>query len=113
MCNVHYVGNECLLKEGLSPECQLACVCAMSKLRYICEIVLSGKITVSDLSKISENKELMDRLCKAAEYEEFTATTVSEVLNQRLDEYLFLETRRHAYRSISNWIPDEHKFKGV
>ena len=98
--------------EGLSQECQIACVCAVSKFRDICEHIQSGNITVLDLHKMSTHRELVERLCKAVEDEGLTSKVVSAVLDQRVREFLFIERRQQVYQAICNWIPDPSKVEG-
>ena len=84
----------------------------MSKFRDICEHIQSGNVTVCDLHKISTHRELIERLCKAVEDEGLTSKVVSAVLDQRVQEFLFIERRQRAYQAICNWIPDPSKVEG-
>ncbi len=101
------LGNVCLLMEGLSKECQIACACAVFKFRDICECVQSGDITMSDLHEMSTHRHRVGKLCEA------TSITVSAVLDKRVEQYIFIEKRRRAYQDICNWIPDPFKIEGT
>ena len=110
---LYIVGNECLLYEGLSLACRVACVCALSKFRDICAQIQAAHVTVLDLQRISNTKELVERLCKAVEDKELTYSALSACLNQRVREFQFFQKRRRAYQTICEWIPDTTKIEGV
>ncbi len=90
--------------EGLSEKCQIACVCALSKFKDICERVQSGDIIMSDLNQMGTHRYHVEKLCEAIEGEELSSKTVSAALDKRMQQYLFIENRRKAYIHICGWI---------
>ena len=84
----------------------------MSLLKRVCDQLQTGKITLIDIHKISTRRELVDKLYKAVEDEQFTYSSFLESLNQRENEFQFLVTRQKAYQSICNWLP-ESSIKGT
>ena len=94
------------LKEGLPQECELACLCALSKFQEISGQVQSGDITVKQLQKIESHQEQMKRLCAAATPQDketdLTYSTVSHALHQRLEEFeTFKRNKRHLFHLCS------------
>ena len=82
------------LKEGLPPECHLACMCAVSKLQKVCDQIVSGNVTMKELENINKHPEQMKRLCDAAATEsnqtqkqQLQYKTVSNAVKERLEEY--------------------------
>ena len=108
-----FLGNESLLNQGLSQECQLACVCALSKFKDICTQIKMGEVTINDLRKMNASKELVESLCKAVEDKELTYSSLSACLDQRVQEFQFFEKRRQAYQDICNWIREPTKVRGM
>ena len=100
--------GESLLKKGLSDVCQKACYQALSVFKTVCDQLQTGKITIDDLHKISTNRELVDRLCKAVEDEQLTYSLLLESLNQRVMEFQFLATRQKVYQTICDWISESN-----
>ncbi len=90
--------------EGFSQECQTACNLAVMKLREICENILTGDITMSDLHHVCTNRELMDGLCAVINDKKFTSKTISEEVDQRVEEFLFFKKRQLAYQDVGNWM---------
>ncbi|XP_064404373.1 E3 ubiquitin-protein ligase RNF213-like isoform X3 [Halichondria panicea] len=99
-------GDVCLLMEGLSKQCQRACVCAVFKFKDMCDRVLSGDITMSDLNQMIAHRYRVEKLFEAIEGEELTLKIVSAALDKRMQQYLFIENRRKAYTYICGWISE-------
>lgn len=94
-------GSESKLKEGLPDECQVACLCALTKFQEVCGRVQSGDISMSELHKIKGNSEQMKRLCAAVtvqgdkkEGRQLSFNTVQGALQQRLEEFSTFEQKR-------------------
>ncbi len=100
------LGDVCLLMEGLSKQCQRACVCAVYKFKDMCDRVLSGDITMSDLNQMITHRYRVEKLCGAIEGEELSSKIVSAALDKRMQQYLFIENRRKAYTHICGWISE-------
>ena len=64
--------------------------------------IQQGKVTVLELQKISNNRELMERLCKAADGKK-KSLSVSK-LSQILQQFEFFQKHRQAYQTVCNWI---------
>ncbi len=96
--------------EGFSQECQLACSYAVINFIDICKRILSGDITMSDLHEVGTHRELMDRLCAAVKDPAFTSDTISEALDQRVEEFFFFTRRQTAYQAVCTWV-SSHSLK--
>ena len=95
---LNFTESKSKLKEGLPRECQIACLCALSKFQEVSGQVQSGDITVKQLHKIESNQEQMKRLCDAATPQDketdLTYNTVSHALQQRLEEFQTFERNK-------------------
>ena len=111
-----HAGNKSpLMKDGLSPDSQILCVCAYTKFRDVCTFLQTGEISISDLHKLADNKILADQLCAAVITtgdKDLTYESVMKSLSQRLNEYKFFCSRQKAYRQICEWIPYQEKVQG-
>ena len=102
------------LKEGLPPECQVTCVCALSKFREVCVQMQTRSITVTELQKIKNNQEQMKRLCEAAtvngdskESGQLSYKAVESVLSQIMEEFgVFEEHLSHLSHLCANILVD-------
>ena len=74
--------------------------------------IQQGKVTVLELQKISNNRELMDRLCKVADGKKMYLS-VSK-LDQMLQQFEFFQKHRQAYQTVCNWISSgPYRIKGA
>ena len=102
------------LKEGLPPECQVTCVCALSEFREVCVQMQTRSITVTELQKIKNNQEQMKRLCEAAtvngdskESGQLSYKAVESVLSQIMEEFgVFEEHLSHLSHLCTNIFVD-------
>ena len=78
------------LKEGLPQECQVACLCALTKFHEISDSIQRGDINIEQLHIIKLNQEQMKRLCDADKQTDLTFSTVQ----QRLEEFQMFERNK-------------------
>ena len=91
----------------------MACACALSQFRDVCDRMQERSISVTELQKIKNNHEQMKRLCEAAtahgdskESGQLLYHTVNSALSQIVEEFNeFEEHRSHLSHLCSN-IPD-------
>ena len=107
----NFTESKSKLKEGLPPECQMACLCALSKFQEISGQVKSGNITIIQLHKIKSNQEQMKRLCAAATPQDkeadLTYSTVSHALQQRLEEFQTFERSKGHLFNLGSQLQDD------
>ncbi len=88
---LHSAGSESVLKEGLPEECQSACVCALTKLQEVSDSILSGDITMRDLSTITQQSQKFQALCDAVQGRHtictFEYSSVEKNLSLRTEEF--------------------------
>ena len=92
-----FAGSESQLKRGLPDDCQIVCLCALTKIQEVCYRIQSGDILKSqsaELEKISDNYEQMKRLCAAVTVQgdkkgsrQLSFKAVQSALHQRLQEF--------------------------
>lgn len=111
------------LKDGLPEDCLLACVCAVSQLRNVFEMLQERKVTLLDLQKIRSKQPQMKELCEAASKEKNEANRSGEnavdltyeemniTLKQRLEEIDSFEEQRGILFHLCLKIHDEIKGK--
>ena len=113
-CNLNnYAGSESQLKRGLPDECQIACLCALTKFQEVCGRVQSGDIPMSELQKISDNDEQMKRLCAAVtvqgdkkESGQLSFKAIQSALHQRLQEFHAFDQHRSCLSHLCNHLSD-------
>lgn len=100
-----FAGSESQLKHGLPDDCQILCLCALTKIQEVCSRIQSGDILKSqsaELEKISDNYEQMKRLCTAVTVQgdkkgsrQLSFKAVQSALHQRLQEFLAFD--KHCF----------------
>jgi len=92
-----FAGSESQLKHGLSDDCQIVCLCALTKIQEVCFRIQNGDVLKgqsAELEKISDNYEQMKRLCAAVTVQgdkkgskQLSFKAVQSALHQRLQEF--------------------------
>ena len=104
------------MKLGLSQECEIACLCALSKFKEVCGRLRNGDITVNELKMIEKLSKNMERLCEAvtrfSAEEGLSSDALRLTLQQRLREFQTFEHYRQMYVKICDWIPSPECVQG-
>ena len=109
-------GSDSRVKLGLSEECKIVCLCALTKFIEVGGRLRNGDITVKELEMIEKLSKNMERLCEAVT--RFSAEqglypdTLRLSLQQRLCEFQTFEHYRKMYVKICYWIPSPECVQG-
>ena len=111
-----YLGSDSKLKLGLSQECEIACLCGLSKFKEVCGHLRNGDITVNELKMIEKLQKNMERLCEAvarfSKEEGLSSDALRLSLHQRLHEFQTFEHYQQMYFKICDWIPSPECVQG-
>ena len=102
-------GSDSRMKLGLSPDCQVVCLCALTKFKEVCGRLQTRDITVNELKMIEKLQKNMERLCDSVtrfEEDSLSSEDLRVTLQQRLSEFQTFEKRRKSYIMICDLIPD-------
>ena len=109
-------GSDSRVKLGLSQECEIACLCALTKFKEVCGRLQSGDITVNELKMIEKLQKNMERLCETvtrfSAEEGLSSDALRFTLKQRLREFQNFEHRRQMYVKVCDWIPSPKQVQG-
>ena len=99
-----------VLQQGIPEEYHLAGVCAQSCLEIMCDKLLSGKVNIEDLQKLSKDQEQMQRLCVAVssgKYGRYSYKSVETAVKKRLEEHRAVKRRKEILSHLCRHIYSE------
>ena len=107
---------ECLLVQNqaaLPDECVLMCSFAQSKLEEMWGQMLEAKIVVSELDKVAQHRQHMEKLCFAVgvgikeprRKQQWSLETVRTVLQNRISEVTALHDYREKLKYLCSLLP--------
>jgi len=93
------------LRAGLPNDCQLACVCANSKLDEVFVKLETRKVTILELQKIEKQQTQMKYLCEAAsiqqnEVSKSFSLSNKAIVKRRIEEFKCFEEQQGVLQHL-------------
>lgn len=105
------------LRAGLPDDCQLACVCANSKLDELFQKLETRKVTILELQKIEKQPTQMKYLCEAAstqqnEVSKSVPVSYEAIVKPRIEEFKCFEKQQGVLQRLCLCL-QIHKIHGT